>query len=95
MGLCELELREDFDGVVVMDSDGEDSPQGTRLHESGISLNTIVAMIVAKNNQKKRVINIYYCFYYIYKLVFRLLTGEIIDFGNFCIIPSTVLHRLT
>ena len=93
VGLSELELREDFDGVVVMDSDGEDRPEEiAELLESFLRHKN--AIIVGQRIKRTESLT-FRIFYYIYKLSFRLLTGEVIDFGNFCIIPSTVLHRLT
>lgn len=93
VGLCELELREDFDGVVVMDSDGEDRPEeigglveGFLAHKDAI----VVAQRIKRSESLA-----FRLFYFAYKLAFRVLTGEVIDFGNFCIIPSTLLHRLT
>jgi len=93
VGLCELELRETFDGVVVMDSDGEDRPEeigglieSFQAHEN--------AIIVAQRIKRSESLT-FRLFYFAYKLFFRVLTGEVIDFGNFCIIPSTLLHRLT
>jgi len=93
VGLCELEFREGFDGVVVMDSDGEDRPEELAgLIESFLERKD--AIIVGQRSKRNESLT-FRIFYYIYKLAFRLLTGEVIDFGNFCIIPSTVLHRLT
>ena len=93
VGLCELELRQDFDGVVVMDSDGEDRPEEI----AGLIecfLEHKHAIIVGQRIKRNESLMFRSC-YYVYKLAFRLLTGEVIDFGNFCIIRSTVLHRLT
>lgn len=33
-------------------------------------------------------------FYKIYKILFRVLTGKTISFGNFCLIPKAVLDRI-
>jgi hypothetical protein len=93
VGLCELELREDFDGVVVMDSDGEDRPEEIAgLIERFLEHKN--AIIVGQRIKRSESLTFRF-FYYVYKLAFRLLTGEVIDFGNFCVIPSAVLHRLT
>lgn len=93
VGLCELELRETFDGVVVMDSDGEDRPE-----EIGGLIESFLAhenAIVVAQRIKRSESLMFRLFYFAYKLSFRVLTGEVIDFGNFCIIPSALLHRLT
>jgi glycosyltransferase involved in cell wall biosynthesis len=93
VGLCELELREDFDGVVVMDSDGEDRPEEIGGLVEGFLANKN-AIVVARRIKRSEPLG-FRLFYFVYKLAFRVLTGEVIDFGNFCIIPSTLLHRLT
>jgi glycosyltransferase involved in cell wall biosynthesis len=93
VGLCELELREGFDGVVVMDSDGEDRPEELAgLIQSFLEHKN--AITVGQRIKRKESLTFRF-FYYVYKLAFRLLTGAFIDFGNFCIIPSSLLHRLT
>ena len=93
VGLCELELREGFDGVVVMDSDGEDRPEEIGgLIESFLEHKN--AIVVAQRVKRSESVT-FRLFYYFYKLAFRVLTGKLINFGNFCIIPSTLLHRLT
>jgi glycosyltransferase involved in cell wall biosynthesis len=93
VGLCELELRDDFDGVLIMDSDGEDRPEEIAGLIGSFSEHKN-AIVVAQRIKRTESLT-FQLFYYVYKLAFRLLTGEVIDFGNFCIIPSTVLHRLT
>jgi polyisoprenyl-phosphate glycosyltransferase len=93
VGLCELEFRENFDGVVVMDSDGEDRPEEI----GGLIENFLQhkdAIVVAQRIKRSESLS-FRLFYFVYKLAFRVLTGEVIDFGNFCIIPTTLLHRLT
>lgn len=93
VGLCELELRQDFDAVVVMDSDGEDRPEEIAgLIESVLKHGN--AIIVGQRIKRSESV-LFRVLYHLYKLAFRALTGEVIDFGNFCVIPSTVLHRLT
>ena len=90
VGLCELELREDFDGVVVMDSDGEDRPEeiGGLIESCPCTQGT--RLLSAQRIKEKRILGCFGFFISLYKLAFRVLTGEVIDFGNFCIIPSTL-----
>jgi polyisoprenyl-phosphate glycosyltransferase len=93
VGLCELERRGNFDGVVVMDGDGEDRPQEiAALIERFLGARDAITV----GQRIKRTESLLFrSFYFVYKVTFRLLTGEVIDFGNFCIIPAIVLHRLT
>lgn len=80
------------DKVIVMDADGEDAPS---------DINKLVArsleipgkIIFAQRN--KRTENFIFRFFYvIYKSVFKLLTGKVITFGNFSIIPQNRLQNL-
>jgi glycosyltransferase involved in cell wall biosynthesis len=78
--------------VVVMDCDGEDQPSDVRrmvdAFQQGES-RVIVAQRVSRSEGM-----IFRAFYQIYKGLFRLLTGEVISFGNFCLIPRAILDKL-
>lgn len=77
---------------VVMDSDGEDLPE------------TIPALVeklqrpdveVAVAQRRSRVETLKFkAFYVIYKLLFQLLTGRVISFGNFMALKPTAVKRL-
>ena len=83
--------RTDCDYVVVMDSDGEDKPDDTLQLIEASSLEKKI--IFAK--RKKRNENFFFkFFYFIYKISFKLLTGETIDFGNFSCIPSNFIKKV-
>lgn len=92
IGLAYLHTSNDFGQVVVMDSDGEDRPE---------DIEKIIA--VAENNQGKIVFAsrlkryegiTFRFFYQIYKIVFRIMTGKTIAFGNFCVIPAQFIEKL-
>ncbi len=77
--------------VIVLDSDGEDKPED------------IPAMLREVRNKKtvvfaqraRRHEGILFKFLYIcYRLLFRLLTGRVINFGNFCAIPANQLNSI-
>lgn len=81
---------QDYDGVVVMDSDGEDKPEYIeklirRAKESSFS-----KVVFAKRGKRSEKF-IFRLFYIIYKIVFRLLTNNKISFGNFSFIPGPLL----
>jgi hypothetical protein len=85
------EKQIDCDYVVVMDSDGEDKPEDTLKLIEASSLEKKI--IFAK--RKKRNENFFFkFFYFIYKISFKLLTGETIDFGNFSCIPSNFIKKV-
>ncbi len=79
--------------VVVMDSDGEDRPSSIQalVDKLEVSTNSIV---VAK--RKNRVESLRFkTFYIFYKSLFKLMTGRLIDFGNFMALSPSAVLRLT
>ncbi len=78
--------------VVVMDSDGEDRPE---------SINELIKPLesekidIVVSLRKSRVESFKFkLFYEIYRLIFKLLTGHNIRFGNFMAIKFSALKRL-
>lgn len=84
--------RLNFDAVIVMDSDGEDKPDDilSLINASEQNPQTIIFAQRAKRSESLR----FRFFYIIYKNLYRFLTGTQISFGNFSLIPSTMLPRL-
>jgi len=91
-GLCALVDRTDFDAVIVMDSDGEDRPEdvATLLAASHTHPGDIILARRTERSETRR----FKIGYVAYKLLFRLLTGRAISFGNFSLIPFASLQRL-
>ncbi|MCF0042413.1 glycosyltransferase [Dyadobacter fanqingshengii] len=80
------------DKVIVMDADGEDAPSDINLLAQR-SLQEPGKIIFAERN--KRTENLLFrSFYVIYKLLFKLLTGKVITFGNFSLVPQNRLQNL-
>ncbi len=90
VGLVYLFRNDDFDAVVVMDADGEDRPEDVAALLAAMTANQIV---VAQRAQRSEGVT-FRAFYVVYRLLFWLLTGQVIDFGNFCAIPRGALARL-
>ncbi|MEO0712529.1 MAG: glycosyltransferase [Pseudomonadota bacterium] len=92
LGLAYVERNVSADIVIVMDSDGEDTPDSladlVEAHESHPE-----KMIVAQRAQRSESVS-FRLFYQIYKFVFFLLTGKAISFGNFCLAPKARLSNL-
>ncbi len=91
LGLCHCNENFNGDAVVVMDADGEDNPVYIanfieKMKKEG-------QIVFAKRNKRQEGF-LFKLFYGIYKLVFALLTGESISFGNFSIIPKAYLNRI-
>jgi polyisoprenyl-phosphate glycosyltransferase len=92
VGLCAVLQRRDIDAVVVMDSDGEDRPED------------IAALLAASEQAPGRPIlarrarrsegRMFRFFYSVYKLLFRILVGQSICFGNFALLPRPAVRRL-
>ena len=92
VGLVELSNHGTFSTILVMDSDGEDRPADIpRLcAEAEIRPGHITC---AQRMQRSGPVA-FRLWYECYKLIFRLLTGAQIDFGNFCFIPGDKLQSL-
>jgi hypothetical protein len=78
--------------TVVMDSDGEDTPQSIRQLVAPLSASN-VDVVVAQRKSRVETIR-FKAFYLVYKALFQLLTGRKISFGNFMAITPTGLKRL-
>lgn len=84
------EVKE-YDAVVVLDSDGEDRPEDIPLLIKKC-LNT--GKIVFAQRKKRQESLLFKTGYFIYKHIFRLLTGQRISFGNFSSVPSGKLKKI-
>ncbi|TLU97954.1 glycosyltransferase [Dyadobacter luticola] len=80
------------DKVIVMDADGEDAP---------IDINKLAAKslqepdkIIFAERKKRTESLLFRSFYKIYKFVFQALTGKLITFGNFSLVPQSRLQNL-
>jgi hypothetical protein len=92
IGLSHVAEHMPVNKVIVMDADGEDAP-GDINRLVARSLEVSDKIIFAERN--KRTENFLFRFFYIiYKLVFKLLTGKVITFGNFSLIPQSRLQNL-
>ncbi len=93
VGLVAAAKSNGCDAVVVMDCDGEDRPddlpQLLRSFREGPDRIAVAQRIRRSEGLGFR------AFYLLYKLMFRMLTGKEISFGNYCLIPASVLKRTT
>ena len=92
IGLCVAVEDDDSDAVLIMDSDGEDSPRGiSELLDSAGDRSDFC--IVAQ--RRKRSENLTFkLFYLVYKFIFRLLTSKQVHFGNFSLFSRSYARRL-
>ena len=92
VGLTQIAGRDDIDAVVVMDSDGEDRPEDILFLLAAAHRNPD-HVILAKRTKRSES-RTFRAFYALYKAFFRVLTGEPISFGNFCLVPIEGVRHL-
>jgi polyisoprenyl-phosphate glycosyltransferase len=92
VGLVEVCSRGTAESILVMDSDGEDDPVDIpRLYAEAQKR---PGHIICAQRRRRPGLAVFRAWYECYKLIFRLLTGVEIDFGNFCLIPRDNLELL-
>jgi polyisoprenyl-phosphate glycosyltransferase len=92
IGLVKFAARSDIEAVLVMDSDGEDRPEEIDALVKAARANP-EAVILAERGKRSESLG-FRLGYMVYKLLFRLLTGQRVSFGNFMIIPKAMLTGL-
>jgi hypothetical protein len=92
LGLSYLASQDEQYPTIVMDSDGEDRPEDIPhlVHRSTEKPNHIVFAHRSKRHESLS----FRVFYEIYKRAFQLLTGKVITFGNFSLVPASLLRKL-
>ena len=91
LGLAHISHEFPGAGIMVMDADGEDRPQDM---EALFREATETGKIAFARRTKRHEGLIFQVSYRIYKLVFALLTGKKIAFGNFSCIPGKLSKRV-
>ena len=75
-----------------MDSDGQDRPADiSALLAASANHPGYVVFAGRAQRAESRVFRMWYC---VYKLMFHVLTGQAIDFGNYCLMPVAAVRRL-
>jgi polyisoprenyl-phosphate glycosyltransferase len=92
VGLCAVVEDDAADVVLVMDSDGQDRPAdiGALLTASARHPRHVVLAGRAQRAEPR----VFRFWYRLYRLIFRVLTGRPINFGNYCVIPAAAARRL-
>jgi glycosyltransferase involved in cell wall biosynthesis len=82
-----------FANLIVMDGDGEDRPSDI---QRLIDASTLAPdKIIFARRTKRKEGPIFKLFYSLYRRIFKLLTGISISFGNFCLMPVRIAHKVT
>ncbi len=91
VGLAYAYRHLSFDQIITMDCDGEDKPEDIPrlLQTAGTEHKIVVAKRVSRQEGKR-----FRFFYKVYKLLFFLLTGKKISFGNFMLLPKKEVDKL-
>lgn len=93
LGLTFAAAERQCDAAVVMDGDGEDKPEDVvRLIEKCREEN-FSKLIFAKRSKRSEGFA-FRLFYSLYKFFYKMLTGRTIRFGNFSVVPRSILRRL-
>ena len=92
VGLSILAQRDDIATVVVMDCDHEDRPEDIAILLAASARNPGKA-VVARRMERSATAG-FKIGYRLYKMIFGLLTGQTIDFGNFSVLPMQAVRRL-
>ncbi len=92
VGLCVAVEDGDCDAILIMDADGEDSPQAITemINMAGTGEHYCVVARRGKRTEGLR----FKLSYLLYKISFKLLTGREINFGNFCLLSRSSARRL-
>lgn len=77
----------DSDKFIIMDADGEDDPEAIA---ELITIRDFDIVNVARGRRKESIS--FQASYYIYRFIFKVITGKVLNFGNFCMINKKVLE---
>ncbi|WP_460673028.1 glycosyltransferase [Larkinella ripae] len=92
IGLSYLADQPEQHITIVMDSDGEDQPEDIgRFLKASLEQ---PGQIIFARRTKRQESWVFRSSYWAYKLVFKILTGKVITFGNFSLIPPELLKKL-
>jgi polyisoprenyl-phosphate glycosyltransferase len=90
LGLAHIERALPCDAVLVMDGDGEDTPEGALLLLGAFKGD---AAVFARRSRRSELLT-FRLLYQLYKLLHRVLTGVKVQVGNFSILPARYLRTL-
>jgi glycosyltransferase involved in cell wall biosynthesis len=92
IGLCVVVEDDNFDAVLIMDADGEDSPETIQHLTRGIGDQKDFC-VVARRRRREETLT-FKLGYQLYKLTFKAVTGKAINYGNFSILSKCYAQRL-
>jgi polyisoprenyl-phosphate glycosyltransferase len=93
IGLVHIQETASCDAVVVMDADGEDTPEGVAELLRAYSDTYSAKAIFAERSRRSESV-VFRALYHLYKFLHRCLTGISVRVGNFSILPFPYLNTL-
>ncbi len=88
-GLRYINSNEQYDYVIIMDSDGEDRPTEIKYLINKIRENPINSVVAKRVKRSEGII--FRCLYQLHKIMTYLFTGKKINFGNYsCLVKEDV-----
>lgn len=93
VGLAFVEANLRCSAVVVMDADGEDRPEDAMRLVNEWRKQTSDKLVFALRERRSEG-GVFRIFYALYRWLFKGLTGQAIQVGNFSLIPRSLLRRL-
>lgn len=92
IGLSYIHEHYPNSSVVIMDADGEDQPEDVGLL---ISFHEKAPNKIIFAQRSKRSESLWFRFFYkLYLVLFSVLTGQKISFGNFSLVPAKMLNKV-
>lgn len=92
IGLVHIFEAMPTDAVMVMDADGEDTPEGVLELLRAFSQDATKVIFAERSRRTESFV--FRSFYIAYKLLHRMLTGFTVRVGNFSILPASCLETL-
>ena len=93
IGLVHVHQTTNCDAVMVMDADGEDTPDGVaQLLRAYSAIHGAKAVFAERSRRTETLV--FRAFYLLYKFLHRCFTGISVRVGNFSILPSEYLNTL-
>lgn len=93
IGIAYAEANLPCKAALVMDGDGEDTPEAAIKMIEKCQAENYQKIVFAKRSRRSEGL-FFRVFYAIYRLLYRVLTGQTINFGNFSLIPAESMQRL-
>lgn len=84
---------DDVFAVLVLDSDGEDKPEHIKKLLAKATETDFTKIIFAERHKRQESL-VFKTGYFFYKYLFYFLTGQKISFGNFSVIPQSLLGKV-